>query len=51
MMPTDATNVYNMLSCQRMPEDIYVNEAPHSKGGHRGAIQIAPLLQDKYPFY
>ena len=51
MLPTDATSVYNMLLCQHMPEDINVNEAPTSKGGHRGAIQIAQLLQDKYPFY
>ena len=46
-----ATNVYNMLPCRRMPEDIklMLMKLPLHKGEHQGAIQIAQLPQDKYP--
>ena len=43
------SNVYNMLPCRRMPQDINVNEAPHYKGEHQGAIQIARLATRQVP--
>ena len=38
-----------MLPCRRMPQDINVNEAPHYKEEHQGAIQIARLATRQVP--